>query len=79
MGTAPRPWSPASPLSMIVGLEDITSGEMLIDGNRVNEKRPRDRNLAMKDHFSSLTFEQKLPANLSMQVQAYYDNMASAR
>ena len=34
-------------LNMIVGLEDITSGEMLIDGNRVNEKRPRDRNLAM--------------------------------
>jgi multiple sugar transport system ATP-binding protein len=34
-------------LRMIVGLEDITSGEMLIDGNRVNEKRPRDRNLAM--------------------------------
>jgi multiple sugar transport system ATP-binding protein len=34
-------------LNMIVGLEDITSGEMLIDGKRVNEKRPRDRNLAM--------------------------------
>src|SRR4051795_4060948 len=34
-------------LRMIVGLEDITSGEMLIDGTRVNEKRPRDRNLAM--------------------------------
>jgi multiple sugar transport system ATP-binding protein len=34
-------------LNMIVGLEDITSGEMLIDGNRVNEKRPRDRKLAM--------------------------------
>jgi multiple sugar transport system ATP-binding protein len=34
-------------LNMIVGLEDITSGDMLIDGNRVNEKKPRDRNLAM--------------------------------
>src|SRR3954447_17247144 len=34
-------------LRMIVGLEDITSGDMLIDGTRVNEKRPRDRNLAM--------------------------------
>jgi multiple sugar transport system ATP-binding protein len=32
---------------MIVGLEDITSGDLLIDGNRVNEKAPRDRNLAM--------------------------------
>jgi multiple sugar transport system ATP-binding protein len=34
-------------LNMIVGLEDITSGDMLIDGDRVNEKKPRDRNLAM--------------------------------
>src|SRR5215831_13763665 len=34
-------------LRMIVGLEDITDGEMLIDGARVNEKAPRDRNLAM--------------------------------
>ena len=34
-------------LRMIVGLEDITSGDMLIDGTRVNEKAPRDRNLAM--------------------------------
>ena len=34
-------------LNMIVGLEDITSGDMEINGVRVNEKRPRDRNLAM--------------------------------
>ena len=34
-------------LRMIVGLEDITSGDMLIGGTRVNEKAPRDRNLAM--------------------------------
>jgi multiple sugar transport system ATP-binding protein len=34
-------------LRMIVGLEDITSGDMLINGVRVNEKAPRDRNLAM--------------------------------
>ncbi|TDE09087.1 ABC transporter ATP-binding protein [Jiangella asiatica] len=34
-------------LRMIVGLEDITSGEMLIGGQRVNEKAPRDRNLSM--------------------------------
>jgi len=34
-------------LRMIVGLEDITSGDMLIDGNRVNDKAPRDRNLSM--------------------------------
>mgnify|MGYP005815223145 CR=1 FL=1 len=34
-------------LRMIVGLEDITSGDMLIDGERVNDVAPRDRNLAM--------------------------------
>ncbi|GAB2896120.1 ABC transporter ATP-binding protein [Neomicrococcus lactis] len=34
-------------LRMIVGLEDITSGELKIDGKRVNELAPRDRNLAM--------------------------------
>ncbi|KAD4060089.1 ABC transporter ATP-binding protein [Arthrobacter yangruifuii] len=34
-------------LRMIVGLEDITSGDLLINGVRVNDKAPRDRNLAM--------------------------------
>src|SRR6478735_1935704 len=34
-------------LRMIVGLEDITSGEMIIGGEQVNDKAPRDRNLAM--------------------------------
>jgi multiple sugar transport system ATP-binding protein len=34
-------------LRMIVGLEDISSGEVLIGGNRVNDKAPRERNLAM--------------------------------
>jgi multiple sugar transport system ATP-binding protein len=34
-------------LRMIVGLEDITSGDMVIGGARVNDKAPRDRNLSM--------------------------------
>ena len=34
-------------LRMVAGLEDITSGELLIDGERMNEKAPRERNLAM--------------------------------
>ncbi len=34
-------------LRMIVGLEDISDGDMLIGGTRVNDKAPRDRNLAM--------------------------------
>ena len=34
-------------LRMIVGLEDITSGDMLVGGDRVNDLAPRDRNLSM--------------------------------
>jgi multiple sugar transport system ATP-binding protein len=34
-------------LRMIVGLEDISDGEIKIDGTVVNEKPPRERNLAM--------------------------------
>jgi multiple sugar transport system ATP-binding protein len=34
-------------LRMIVGLEDISSGDMIIGGKRANDKAPRDRNLAM--------------------------------
>jgi multiple sugar transport system ATP-binding protein len=34
-------------LNMIAGLEDITSGELRIGGKRVNEKAPKDRDIAM--------------------------------
>jgi multiple sugar transport system ATP-binding protein len=34
-------------LNMIAGLEDITSGELRIGGERVNEKQPKDRDIAM--------------------------------
>ena len=34
-------------LNMIAGLEDITAGELRIGGQRVNEKAPRDRDIAM--------------------------------
>jgi len=34
-------------LRMIAGLEDVTSGDLLIGGRRVNDVPPRDRNLAM--------------------------------
>ena len=34
-------------LRMIVGLEDVTSGDVMIGGIRVNDRAPRDRNLAM--------------------------------
>ncbi|MBF9131639.1 sn-glycerol-3-phosphate ABC transporter ATP-binding protein UgpC [Plantactinospora sp. S1510] len=34
-------------LNMIAGLEDITGGELRIAGERVNDKAPRDRDIAM--------------------------------
>jgi multiple sugar transport system ATP-binding protein len=34
-------------LNMIAGLEDISSGELQIGGDRVNEKAPKDRDIAM--------------------------------
>jgi multiple sugar transport system ATP-binding protein len=34
-------------LRMIAGLEEITGGEIRLGGQRVNETRPRDRNVAM--------------------------------
>src|ERR1700754_4392210 len=34
-------------MRMIAGLEDPTAGDILIDGKRVNDVAPRDRDLAM--------------------------------
>src|SRR4029079_10122628 len=34
-------------LNMIAGLEEISSGELRVDGERVNEKAPKDRDIAM--------------------------------
>src|SRR6187455_2420476 len=62
-------------LRMIVGLEDISSGDMLIGGNRVNDKAPRDRNLAMVFQnyalyphlsvFENIAFPLRLRKNMS--------------
>ncbi len=34
-------------LNMVAGLEDITTGELRIDGTTVNDKAPKDRDIAM--------------------------------
>ncbi len=34
-------------LNMIAGLEDISAGNLIIDGDRVNERAPKDRDIAM--------------------------------
>ncbi|MEZ0540053.1 ABC transporter ATP-binding protein [Fibrella arboris] len=34
-------------LRMIAGLEDITAGDLLLDGERINDRLPKDRDIAM--------------------------------
>ena len=34
-------------LRMIAGLEEISDGDLIIDGHRVNEVQPKDRDIAM--------------------------------
>ena len=34
-------------MRMIAGLEDITSGDIMIKGERINDKPPKDRDIAM--------------------------------
>ena len=34
-------------LRMVAGLEDISSGDLIIDGKRVNDLDPKDRDIAM--------------------------------
>lgn len=34
-------------LNMIAGIEDVTDGEILVDGKRINDLDPKDRNMAM--------------------------------
>ncbi|GAB3868757.1 sn-glycerol-3-phosphate ABC transporter ATP-binding protein UgpC [Nocardioides maradonensis] len=34
-------------LNMVAGLEDITGGDLVIDGERVNDRAPKDRDIAM--------------------------------
>src|SRR3954451_23834395 len=62
-------------LRMIVGLEDITGGDLLIGGQRVNDKAPRDRNLAMVFQnyalyphltvFENIAFPLRLPKDIA--------------
>ena len=43
----PSGWASPPSLDMIAGLEDISSGELRIDGELVNDKAPKDRDIAM--------------------------------
>ncbi|WP_163560752.1 sn-glycerol-3-phosphate ABC transporter ATP-binding protein UgpC [Halomonas sp. NO4] len=58
-------------LRMIAGLEDITDGEILIDGKVVNTKHPKDRDIAMVFQsyalYPHMTVEENMAFSLKMQ------------
>jgi multiple sugar transport system ATP-binding protein len=57
-------------LRMIAGLEDLTSGEILIDGRRVNDEHPKDRDIAMVFQsyalYPHMTVEENMGFSLRM-------------
>src|SRR5262249_20626423 len=57
-------------LNMIAGLEDISSGELRIGGERVNEKAPKDRDIAMVFQsyalYTHMTVRQNIPFPLTL-------------
>lgn len=57
-------------LRMIAGLEDITGGEILIDGKVVNTKHPKDRDIAMVFQsyalYPHMTVEENMGFSLRM-------------
>jgi multiple sugar transport system ATP-binding protein len=66
-------------LRMIAGLETITSGEVIIDGKRVNDEPPRNRDIAMvfqdyalyphKNLFENMAFGLRLRGTPATEIQ----------
>ncbi len=57
-------------LRMVAGLETATSGEIQIQGKRVNGLRPRDRNVAMSFQFYALYPSLTVAENLAFPLHA---------
>ena len=60
-------------LRMIAGLEDITDGELMIDGNVVNELSPKDRDIAMVFQNYALYPHMSVRDNMGFALQAARD------
>ena len=56
-------------LRMIAGLESVTSGDIEIEGRRVNEVHPKDRNIAMVFQNYALYAHMKVRDNMSFSLQ----------
>ena len=64
-------------LRMVVGLEDITSGDLEINGKRVNDLAPRDRNLAMVFQNYALYPHLTVYENIAFPLRLIKDNKPS--
>jgi multiple sugar transport system ATP-binding protein len=58
-------------LNMIAGLEDVTSGEIRINGKRMNETRPADRNIAMVFQSYALYPNMTVRGNISFGMEMH--------
>ena len=56
-------------LRMIAGLESVTSGDIEIQGKRVNDVHPKDRNIAMVFQNYALYAHMKVKDNMSFSLQ----------
>ena len=65
-------------LRMLAGLEDISDGEILIDGRVVNEIEPRDRDIAMVFQDYALYPHMSVYENMAFSLR-YREHAARAR
>ena len=60
----------SSTMRMVAGLERITSGELLMDGRRINDMSPRDRDIAMVFENYALYPHLNVYDNIAMPLRA---------
>ncbi|GAB3678762.1 ABC transporter ATP-binding protein [Salinisphaera aquimarina] len=56
-------------LNMLAGLEPLTEGEILLNGQRINDRSPRDRNIAMVFQFYALYPNMSVRRNIRFGLQ----------
>ncbi|WP_084343687.1 ABC transporter ATP-binding protein [Piscicoccus intestinalis] len=66
-------------LNMVAGLEDITQGELRIDGEIVNDKAPKDRDIAMVFQSYALYPHMTVAENMGFPLKLAGENKATIR
>ncbi|MFD0853769.1 ATP-binding cassette domain-containing protein, partial [Actinomadura adrarensis] len=66
-------------LRMIAGLEPVTSGTLLLDGDIANDLTPRDRNVAMVFQEGALYPHRTVGGNMMFPLEVSGDDRAQAR